>query len=216
MIKRIRVSIQRAFITGILASLPLFVTFWFVLFVFEKFSSFFLPYLGMISRSMSLNMPVYVQKLFSFVIVIALLICIGYVAKQYFGRKILKLLEGTADKIPFVRSIYSSIRQVVDAVQTAGGGSFQQVVLVEYPRKGMYSMGFLTKDTSEFLNVAIGEICVNVFVPTTPNPTSGFILIIPKKDIIDPGITVDHGIKFIMSAGLVEPEYKEKVQEDVH
>ena len=74
----------------------------------------------------------------------------------------------------------------------------------------MYSMGFLTKDTSEFLNKATGEVCVNIFIPTTPNPTSGFVLVVPKKDVIDPGISVDHGIKFIISAGLVEPNYKEK------
>jgi uncharacterized membrane protein len=112
-----------------------------------------------------------------------------------------------------VRSIYSSIQQVVQAVQTAGGGSFKKVVLVEYPRKGMYSMGFLMRESSEFLNKSTGEVCINVFIPTTPNPTSGFVLIIPKKEILDADISVDDGVKFIISAGLVEPEDK-KIIED--
>ncbi len=212
MIKRFRVFLQRSFIAGILSSLPLFVTFWFILFIFEKFSGFFLPYLEMINKRMEITMPLYMEKIISFMLVIVFLIVIGVIAKNYFGKKLLKLIEDLAERIPFIRSIYSSIRQVVEAFQTAGGGSFKKVVMVEYPRKGMYSMGFMTKDTSEFLNKATGEICVNIFIPTTPNPTSGFVLIIPKKDIIDPGISVDHGIKFIISAGLVEPNYTNGIE----
>ncbi|MGE4318065.1 MAG: DUF502 domain-containing protein [Deferribacterales bacterium] len=213
MIKRFRVFLQRSFIAGILSTLPLFVTFWFILFIFEKFSGFFLPYLEMINRRMEITMPLYMEKIISFMLVIVFLIIIGVIAKNYFGKKLLKLIEDLAERIPFIRSIYSSIRQVVDAFQTAGGGSFKKVVMIEYPRKGMYSMGFMTKDTSEFLNRATGEICVNIFIPTTPNPTSGFVLVVPKKDIIDPGISVDHGIKFIISAGLVEPNYTGSIEE---
>ncbi len=83
--------------------------------------------------------------------------------------------------------------------------ALKKVVLIEYPRKGLYSFGFITKDSSEFLNKATGEVCVNIFIPTTPNPTSGFILIVPKSEVIDPEIPIEHGIKFIISAGLVEP-----------
>jgi uncharacterized membrane protein len=77
--------------------------------------------------------------------------------------------------------------------------------MIEYPRKGLYSFGFITKDSSEFLNKATGEVCVNIFIPTTPNPTSGFILVVPKSEVIDPDIPIEYGIKFIISAGLVEP-----------
>lgn len=209
MITKFRVFIQKSLITGILATLPLFITFWFIKLIFEKFSGFFLPYLSMITSIADISMPLYAQKIISFIIVMLIMIVIGIATKNYLGKKLLILVENTAEKIPVVRSIYSSIRQVVDAIQSAGGGSFKKVVMVEYPRPGMYSMGFITKETSEFINKATGETCVNLFIPTTPNPTSGFALIVPKKDIIDPGISVDHGIKFIISAGLIEPDYEE-------
>jgi len=215
MISRFRVFVQRSLITGILATLPLVITFWVIKFLFDKFSSFFLPYLAMITRHMEIELHIYVQKIISFTIILIFLILIGVAAKHYLGRAVLKFVENMAGKIPVVRSIYSSIQQVVHAVQTAGGGSFQKVVLVEYPRKGIYSMGFVARESSEFLNKATGEICINVFIPTTPNPTSGFVLVIPKSEILDAEITVDDGIKFIISAGLVEPEYKAVESKDV-
>jgi uncharacterized membrane protein len=133
------------------------------------------------------------------------LIFIGLFARNFIGRQFLRLIESIAENIPIVRSVYSSIRQIVDAFQTTSGSSFKKVVMIEYPRAGLYSFGFVTKDSSEFVNKATGEVCVNIFIPTTPNPTSGFILIVPKKDVIDPGIAIEDGIKFIISAGLVEP-----------
>lgn len=213
MLGKFRVFVQRSLITGILATLPLIITFWVIKFLFDKFSSFFLPYLAMITRYMEVELHIYIQKIISFIIILVLLVVIGVAAKHYIGKVALRFLERIADKIPVVRSIYSSIQQVVQAVQTAGGGSFKKVVLVEYPRKGMYSMGFLMRESSEFLNKSTGEVCINVFIPTTPNPTSGFVLIIPKKEILDADISVDDGVKFIISAGLVEPEDK-KIIED--
>jgi len=205
MITRVRQYFQRALITGILAALPLAITYWFLTYIFKKFSGFFLPYLIMLMEKFNLTIPLYVQKIISFSIIIFLLIFIGMLAKNYLGRKILGLIQSIAENIPIVRSVYSSIRQIVDAFQTTSGSSFKKVVIIEYPRKGIYTMGFITKDSSDFLNEATGEICSNIFVPTTPNPTSGFILLVPKKDIIDPGIPIEQGIKFVISAGLVEP-----------
>jgi len=205
MLSRIRVFFQRAIIAGILATLPLAVTYWFVTFVFKKFSGFFLPYLEMMMVRFDIVVPLYVQKLVSFSVIIVLLIVIGLFARHYIGRKLLGVIEYIAENIPIVRGVYSSIQQIVEAFQTTSGSSFKKVVMIEYPRKGLYSFGFITKDSSEFLNSATGEVCVNIFIPTTPNPTSGFILIVPKSDIIDPGIPIEHGIKFIISAGLVEP-----------
>ena len=205
MVTKVRTYFQRALIAGILATLPLAVTYWFITFVFRKFSGYFRPYLEMVMVRFNLVIPLYVQDLISFFTIIVLLIFIGLIAKNYMGRQILGLIESITDNIPIVRSVYSSIRQIVDAFQTSSGSSFKKVVIIEYPRPGLYSMGFVTKDSSEFMNKAIGKVCVNIFIPTTPNPTSGFILVVPKEDIIDPGIPIEHGIKFIISAGLVEP-----------
>jgi uncharacterized membrane protein len=205
MLAKIRMFFQRALIAGVLATLPLAVTYWFITFVFKKFSGFVLPYLEMAMVRFDIVIPLYVQKIISFSIIIIVLIMIGLVAKNFIGRQILALIKSIAENIPIVRIVYSSIQQIVEAFQTTSGSSFKKVIMIEYPRKGLYSMGFITKDSSEFLNEATGEVCVNIFIPTTPNPTSGFILIVPKKDVLDPGIPVDQGIKFIISAGLVEP-----------
>jgi len=218
MFTKLRVFIQRSLIAGIFATLPLAVTYWFITFVFKKFSGFFLPYLEIFTRKFDIVIPLYYQKLVSFIIIVFALIFIGMIAKNYFGRKLLGLVESIASNIPIVRGVYTSIRQIIDAFQaTSGGSNFKKVVMIEYPRKGLYSMGFITKDSSEFLNEATGEVCTNIFLPTTPNPTSGFILIVPKKDIIDPDITIEQGIKFVISAGLVEPFDKDtmkKIKED--
>ncbi|WP_303850553.1 DUF502 domain-containing protein [Seleniivibrio woodruffii] len=213
MLGKFRVFVQRSLITGILATLPLIITFWVIKFLFDKFSSFFLPYLGMITRYMDIELHVYVQKIISFIIILILLVLIGVAAKHYVGKVALRFLERIADKIPVVRSIYSSIQQIVHAVQTASGGSFQKVVIVEYPRKGIYTMGLLARESSEFLNEITGEVCLNVFVPTTPNPTSGFVLIVPKSEIIDSDISIDDGIKFIISGGLVDTSVKKSLPE---
>ncbi|PLX69700.1 MAG: hypothetical protein C0603_01850 [Denitrovibrio sp.] len=205
MLTRFRMFIQRSLIAGILATLPLAVTYWFLTFVFKKFSGFFQPYLVMLTNKYDIILPDYTEKIISFSVIIIVLFFIGLIAKNYLGKKILGMIQSIAENIPIVRGVYSSIRQIVDAFQTTSGSSFKKVVMIEYPRKGIYSFGFITKDSSEFLNKATGEVCVNIFIPTTPNPTSGFILIVPKADVIDPGIPIEHGIKFIISAGLVEP-----------
>jgi uncharacterized membrane protein len=154
----------------------------------------------------------YYQQIISFCIIVAALIFIGLIAKNYIGKKLLGLVESIASNIPIVRGVYSSIRQIVEAFQNTSGSNFKKVVIIEYPRPGLYSMGFVTKDSSEFLNKATGEVCTNIFIPTTPNPTSGFILMVPKKDIIDPDINIDQGIKFVISAGLVEPFVREDIE----
>jgi len=205
MLSKIRIFFQRALIAGVLATLPLAVTYWFITFVFKKFSGFFLPYLEILMVKYHFAIPLYWQKVISFSVIVVVLITIGLLAKNIIGRQILRFIESVAENIPIVRSVYSSIRQIVDAFQTTSGSSFKKVIMIEYPRKGLYSFGFITKDSSEFLNKTTGEVCVNIFIPTTPNPTSGFILIVPKKDVIDPGIPIEDGIKFIISAGLVEP-----------
>lgn len=205
MLARFRIFLQRAMIAGVLATLPLAVTYWFVTFIFKKFSGFVQPYLEMVMLKFHIVIPFYVQNIISFSIIVLALIFIGLLARNFVGRQFLRLIESIAENIPIVRSVYSSIRQIVDAFQTTSGSSFKKVVMIEYPRKGLYSFGFITKDSSEFLNEATGQVCVNIFIPTTPNPTSGFILIVPKEDVMDPGIPIEDGIKFIISAGLVEP-----------
>ena len=102
--------------------------------------------------------------------------------------------------------VYTSVQQIIDAFKTSNGTNFKKVLLVEYPRKGIYSIGFVTKDTPKYFNNLIGKRAYNVFIPTTPNPTSGYILIIPEDEAVVLDLTVDEAIKFVISAGLIVPE----------
>ncbi|WP_022849777.1 DUF502 domain-containing protein [Limisalsivibrio acetivorans] len=216
--KRFRIFLRNAFFAGILATLPLFVTFYFIRFVFVKFSGFLLPYFDLLVIKYDIIVPPYIVKIISFIVILIAILFIGLFAKNYAGKKLLGAIEQLVSKIPFVKTVYGVIRQIVDAISTTSGTNFKKVVMIEYPRKGVYSLGFITKDTSDFFNEKTGEQNYSVFVPTTPNPTSGFILIVPESEVFELNITIDEGIKYVISAGLLEPVHKNVSVEriDVH
>lgn len=208
--KKVRIFLRNAFIAGILSSLPLVVTYYIIRFVFDKLSGFLLPYFDLLTVRYDIVIPRYIMEFFSFMMVIFGILCIGIVAKNYMGKKFFVAIEIFVSKIPFAKTVYGIMRQIVDTFQNAGGGNFQKVVLVEYPRKGIYSLGFITKEASSFYTKAVGEECVSVFIPTTPNPTSGFILIIPKSEMTELDIPVEDGVKYIISAGILDPTERTK------
>lgn len=140
------------------------------------------------------------------VFAIGILILTGMLAANLLGRRAFEIWENILNRIPLVRSIYNSVKQISTTVLASEGKSFRKVVLVEYPRKDTWSMGFLT---NEHINIDTSKIDSDisaVFVPTTPNPTSGFIIMIPKKDIIELNITIEEGFKYIISMGVIVPE----------
>ncbi|KAA0259307.1 DUF502 domain-containing protein [Deferribacter autotrophicus] len=206
--KRFKNYLRNTFIAGIFTVLPIIVTYFFLSFVFNKFSGFLIPYLRIGVRYIPLQFNVAESwlRLISFVLMMLIIFLIGLFTKNYLGSKFLYLLDKTFKNIPFVKTIYTSTKQIIDAFQTSKGANFKKVVLLEYPRKGIYSLGFVTKDTSDFFNNLVNDECYNIFIPTTPNPTSGFILIVPKKDVIELNITIEDSIKFVISAGLVSPD----------
>ena len=122
----------------------------------------------------------------------------------FFGKKIIDLLNNLLKKIPILRTIYSAIGQMTETF-TQSDKKQKSVILVEYPRKGVWVVGFATKENKGEMSKKINEDIVNVFVPTTPNPTSGFLLMIPKKDIIYLDMTFEQASKFIVSAGTSDP-----------
>tara|TARA_Y100001970_G_C14126359_1_gene799146 strand:+ start:748 stop:1107 length:360 start_codon:yes stop_codon:yes gene_type:complete len=117
------------------------------------------------------------------------------------------------DRTPVIRTIYGSLKQIfVAVIQQQSGSSFREVVLIEYPRKGIWAIGFISSETKgEVLN-NFNEEMINIFLPTTPNPTSGFLLFIPKKDVIKLNMSVEEGIKLVISAGLVTPKAKNETK----
>jgi uncharacterized membrane protein len=142
---------------------------------------------------------------FRVVVVLVVLFVTGILVANFLGRSILRLWEAILGRIPLVRSIYNSVKQVSDTLLAPNGQAFRQAVLVEYPRAGCWSIGFLTGTSSgEVADHLAGEH-VSVFVPTTPNPTAGFLLIVPRSDIKPLNMSVDAALKYIVSMGVVAP-----------
>lgn len=131
----------------------------------------------------------------------------GMVFANLFGRRLVRLWEDILARIPLVRSIYSSVKQITETLFSAQGKSFRKVVLVEYPRRDLWTLAFLTGETAESMIEITGRELVSIYVPTTPNPTSGFFIMVPKEDIVELDITVEAGLKLILSTGVVVPEH---------
>ncbi len=140
------------------------------------------------------------------VLMIVILTLIGAIAAGYIGKLLLRLSDSLLNRMPVVRSIYGVAKQIVETVVSNKSVAFREVVLIEYPRKGIWTIGFLTGRAIEPIADKIGQPeLVNVFVPTTPNPTSGFLLFVPDSDIQRLPISVEDGIKLVISAGIVLP-----------
>ena len=130
---------------------------------------------------------------------------IGWLSLSFIGKKILQLVNETLKRIPILRTIYSAIGQMTESLAPRKGNK-KSVVLIEYPRKGSWAVGFATKDNKGEISKKTSTELVNVFVPTTPNPTSGFLLMFPKKEIIYLDMTFEEASKFIVSAGTSNPK----------
>lgn len=131
---------------------------------------------------------------------------IGAVAKGLFGRQLLRFGESMIDRVPLVRTIYNGVKQIVETITTSNAKSFEKACLVEYPRKGIWAIAFISTESSGEILTKSGEPeMMSVFLPTTPNPTSGFLLFVPKKDVVVLDMDVEEAAKLVISAGLVMP-----------
>ncbi len=141
------------------------------------------------------------------VLTLVILLVTGMIVANLIGRKLVSIGERLLDRIPLVRSIYSGVKQVMETMLAGSGKSFRSVVLVEYPRKDMWTLAFLTGERGvKEMEDKTGRELNHIFVPTTPNPTSGFFLVVPSSDVIVLDMSIDDGLKMIMSAGVVIPK----------
>ena len=138
-----------------------------------------------------------------FVVLVLLILIVGAVASNFIGRRLIGAWDGIFNRIPIVRWIYRTTKQMFSTILQDRSTSFRRVVLVEYPHKGMWSMAFVTSETGGRLTEDLGREVVTVFLPTTPNPTSGFFLIVPKEDVVALDMPVDEGLKLVVSAGVL-------------
>jgi len=146
-------------------------------------------------------------------ILLALLVLLGtgLIAANYFGKRFVDFWESFLERIPLVRNIYSAVKRFVEIILSDSTQSFSRVLLIEYPRKGLYSLSFQTSQNLGEIQEKTGENVVCVFIPTTPNPTSGLILMVPEQDVIELDMNVEDALKMVISLGVVVPdEDKEK------
>ena len=141
---------------------------------------------------------------------LALVLLTGFFAANFFGKRMLRRWEHLMESIPLVRSIYSAVRQVVKSAMMTDGNAFRRVLLIEYPRKGAWSIAFQTNDDFRMAEQVSDETMLLAFVPTTPNPTSGFIIAVPESEAIPLDMSVDDALKAVISLGVVLPEQLNK------
>jgi uncharacterized membrane protein len=142
------------------------------------------------------------------VLTVTVLILTGMLAANLFGRKLVAVWESLLHRIPLVRSVYSAAKTFAEVVLTDNKQSFKEVMLIEYPRKGLYSLCFQTSTNLGEIQSRTGEEVICVFVPTTPNPTSGVMILVPRKDVIVLDMQVEEAVKMVVSLGVVVPEWR--------
>ena len=192
--KSIFAKIRNNFIAGVVVLIPIGITLYLTLFII-RISSNFIPKEINPNNYLPFDIP-------GIEILIALIIItfIGWLSLSFLGKKFFELFNNILKKIPILRTIYSAIGQMTESF-TKTDNKQKSVVLLEYPRKGVWALGFATKENEGLIKEKIKEDLINVFVPTTPNPTSGFLLLVPKKDLIYLDISFEQASKFIVSAG---------------
>jgi len=201
------------FLTGLLIVVPLYITFYVLRLIVNAMDKVLL-YLPEQYRPDAF-LPFHIPGI-GLAITIVVIFIIGLLAQNFFGRKLVAIGEYFMAKIPVLRAVYKGSKQFVDTffVQDSDEG-FSTVIMLEYPRKGIYGLGFVTGKAKGELQSRTGVTTINVFIPTTPNPTSGFYLIVPEQDVIVLDMTVEDAFKVIMTGGMVVPdEVKKKELKD--
>ena len=139
------------------------------------------------------------------VVTLLIVLIVGWLTTNFFGKKVFQIGELLIEKIPFVRRIYKGSKQVVSSIAEADTSTFRKVVLIEFPRRGLLAIGFVTGESRGEVQRITRENMLNVFVPTMPNPTSGFLIFSPPEELTEVSMTIEEGIKYVVSGGLVTP-----------
>ena len=197
-------SVRNAFLSGLILLAPLAVTWIVFSWLFEWVGGGFRPvYLLLLPKSLAQFTILW--DILATIIVLAMITVLGYLSRYVFGQYFGGLAERFVQNIPGVNTVYNTVKQIVDTFSTQNRNLFSTVVLVQFPRAGVYTIGFLTNRTQGEPQARLGEELWTVFVPTTPNPTSGFLLMIPPREIVELEMSVGDGMKMVISGGTVIP-----------
>lgn len=197
-------KLKAYFFTGILVTAPVMITFFvaykLIVFVDVSVNKLLPPQIALNNY-----LPFTIPGLGIIILVVALIL-VGMFAAGFLGRFFLRLGEWIVYKVPFISSVYSLLKQIFETFLSSKSDAFKKVVLLEYPRKGIWILGFVSTDTEGEVKDIVKKDMVNVFIPTTPNPTSGFLIFVPREDVVELEMSVEDGIKFVISGGIVSPE----------
>ncbi len=187
-----RTHLKNSFITGLLVVIPISLTIYILVFLIKFLNSllpfYFLPYgTGIL-------------------LTIIIVTIVGFMTNNILGKRFIDMGENIISNIPLVKNVYNAVKQISDAMFTSRSKGFSRAVLIEYPRKGTYVVAFVTGIAGERLQDKTKRKVINLFVPTTPNPTSGFYLMIPEEDMISLDMSVEDAFKLVVSGGMVSPD----------
>jgi len=194
--------VRRYFLSGILIVLPIFITLYFLVFIFN-----------FIDNAWGKILNFYIKKHLGFaipglgiVLGLVTIFIVGFLATNFFGKKLFLSIEHWFLKLPFIKPVYNPAKQIVSSFMSKEKPTFKKVCLVEYPSKGIWSMGFITNESFASAEKAAGEEMYHILIATTPSPFTGFMVLMPKKDVKILDISIEQGIKLIVTGGIVKPE----------
>jgi uncharacterized membrane protein len=193
---------KKYFITGLLIWIPLVITIWVLKLVVDVLdqSLLLLPARAQTENWLGIHVPG-----LGAILTLVIVLLTGIFATNFFGAQLVRMWHRVLHQIPVVNSIYSSVKQISDTLFSSSGQAFRKALLVQWPHPGMWTIAFLTGTPSGEVARSIPADCVSVYVPTTPNPTGGYFVIVPRKDVVELEMTVDEALKYIISMGVVPP-----------
>jgi len=189
--------LKRYLLTGLIVLLPVVLTAYVFITIF-RFAD------GILGRFIEGLIGFYIPGI-GLILSLVIVLLIGFLTTVLLGRRIFIVIENIFLRFPLVRQIYPSAKQIINFIFSKDRPRFRKVVLIEYPRKGIWSIGFITNETPQKIKTKTGEDLLNVFIPSSPGPITGYIMFVPKKDIIFLDMTVEDGLKLIISGGVVNP-----------
>ncbi len=206
MFKNLKRRIRNVFITGLLITLPIALTYFILQFLFKNLDA-----LSPVFTKILIDLGAPIPEGFripalGLVITLLIVLAVGWFTTNFFGKRLIHLGESIVGRIPFVRRIYKGSKQVVQSIAHADTSAFRKVVLLEFPRRGMLAIGFVTGESRGEVQQYTREDVLNVFVPTMPNPTSGFLIFSPPEELTEVDMSIEDGIKYVVSGGIVSTE----------
>ncbi len=199
-------SIQKSFFAGLVVVVPVAASIAILLGLFNWVTNFLLP------ESLQSHRGTFLYRVVALLFVVLFVAAVGWLTRLVIGRRLVAVGEAFIGRVPLLNKIYGFMREVSQTMLAGKRTMFQRVVLLEFPRHGMYAIGFVTSEAAGEAQARTREAVINVFVPTTPNPTSGFLVLVPREQLIDLDMSVAEGMKLVISGGTVVPPWLPKTQ----